>query len=187
MAGPQSKASFKVSEHAVGYARGRMSGKFSDIALSSLLTIVPISTLSVALLGLVFYYRVVQNPSALDNVGQTSDLDMENFYYVDISSTFLVFIASWSSSIAPALVGFAMTLASYPIAKEALRQSRTEPHAQGLTPYQLALTIGFLSGGGYGATWRWIKYVFSGKDKRTNQAKPLAHASSITLLMTLLG
>ena len=162
-----------------------MSEMYPDIALSATLTIVPMLLLSRLLLGLVFQYRVMQNPSILDQLRPAQDFKEAGVYYVRIGSTYLVFIASWASSIAPMLASFMMTLASYPIAKGVLAQTRSGSR-RSLTPYQLALTLYFIGGGGYGAIWRWVKYLFSQRKPREQQAKALTTAGSVTLLVTLL-
>ncbi|KAH0363970.1 hypothetical protein KCU65_g7030, partial [Aureobasidium melanogenum] len=163
-----------------------MSGRYSDIALSALVTMVPILILSGVLLGLVFHLRVVQEPSIFSQ-DQQHTLNEAGLYYVNISSTYLVFIASWSSSIIPMLATFLMTLASFPIANNVLKQSRLEKCTRSLTPYQFALALNFLSGGGYGAAWRWAKYLFTHRKARERQAQALSQAASFALLTLLLG
>ncbi|KEQ58392.1 uncharacterized protein M437DRAFT_59500 [Aureobasidium melanogenum CBS 110374] len=163
-----------------------MSRRYSDIALSALVITVPFLILSGVLLALVFNLRVVQEPSIFSQ-GQQNTLNEPGVYYVNISSTFLVFIASWSSSIVPMLATFMMTLASFPIANNVLKQSRLEKCTRSLTPYQFALALNFLSGGGYGAAWRWIKYLFMQREARERQAQALTQAPSFALLTLLLG
>jgi len=186
MAKSETTTTQEISEDAVGYSRGHMAGKFFDIALSGVLATVPLCAFSAIILWLVFYNIVVLNTGVLHDPNSMAVLDMENFFYINIESTSLVFIASWSSSAAPALIGFVMTLASYPVARRVLQQTQTEPEAQGLTPYQLGLTMSFLGGGGYGAIWRWTKYMLSGKTTRHGQAKPLFYAVCFMLVTTFL-
>lgn len=85
------------------------------------------------------------------------------------------------------LATFMMTLASFPIANNVLKQSRLENRTRSLTPYQFALALNFLSGGGYGAAWRWIKYLFMQRKARERQAQALTQAASFALLTLLLG
>ncbi|KAG9637051.1 hypothetical protein KCU95_g5134, partial [Aureobasidium melanogenum] len=163
-----------------------MCGRFSDIAISALVTTVPILILSGVLLALVFSLRVTQQPSIFSQIQQPT-FNETGVYYVDISSTYLVFFASWSSSVVPMLASFLLTLASFPIATGVMEQSRVEASTRSLTPYQLALTLTFLSGGGYGAMWKWLKYLFVQRRTRERQAQALTQAAWIALVAQLLG
>lgn len=163
-----------------------MSGRFSDIAISALVTTVPILILSGVLLALVFSLRVTQQPSIFSQIQQPT-FNETGVYYVDISSTYLVFFASWSSSVVPMLATFLLTLASFPIATGVMEQSRVEASTRSLTPYQLALTLTFLSGGGYGAMWKWLKYLFVQRRTRERQVQALTQAAWIALVAQLLG
>ncbi|KAG9896406.1 1,3-beta-glucanosyltransferase gel3, partial [Aureobasidium melanogenum] len=68
-----------------------------------------------------------------------------------------------------------------------MEQSRVEASTQSLTPYQLALTLTFLSGGGYGAMWKWLKYLFVQRRTRERQVQALTQAAWIALVAQLLG
>jgi hypothetical protein len=164
-----------------------MSGRNSDIAISAFVTTVPILVMSGALLALVFKLRVIQEPSIFAQGPQGQTTDEAGVYYVHISSTYLVFIASLSSSVVPMLATFLLALASFPIAKGVQKQSRSESRTRSLTPYQFALTLNFLGGGGYGAMWRWVKYLFTQRRAREPQAEALTQAAWSTLLTLLLG
>ena len=85
------------------------------------------------------------------------------------------------------LATFLLNLASFPIANIIGKQTRVESRTRSLTPYQFALTLSFLGGGGYGATWRWIKYLFKQRKAREQQAKALKQAAWFTLMALLLG
>lgn len=164
-----------------------MSGRYLDIAISAVVTTVPILILSGALLALVFGLRVIQAPSVFAQADRDQILNQAGVYYVHISSTYLVFIASLSSSVVPMLATFLLTLASFPIANIVGKQTRVESRTRSLTPYQFALTLSFLGGGGYGAIWRWIKYLFTQRRAREQQAKALTQAAWFTLMTLLLG
>jgi hypothetical protein len=177
----------EISENGTQQQHVSMSGRYSDIAVSAAVTTVPILIMSGALLALVFGLRVIQEPSifAQDQQGQT--LNEAGVYYVHIGSTYLVFIASLSSSVVPMLATFLLTLASFPIAKHVREQTRFESRTRSLTPYQFALTLNFLSGGGFGAVWKWVKYLFTKRRAREPQAEALTQAAWFTLLTLLLG
>jgi hypothetical protein len=165
----------------------RMSGRISEIALSSALVVIPMLVFSTSLLGLVFHYRVTHNGSNFGNLNLAGTEDESGVYYVDLSATLLIFIASWSSSLAPLLAGFVLTLASYPIARKFLKDARRESVRNLPTPYQLALILRFLNGGGFGALWSWLKYLGGWGNKRESQAKSLTNIASVAVLATILG
>jgi hypothetical protein len=164
-----------------------ISNRLSDIGFSCLILTMPMILFSAVLLGLVFSYRVTHHGVAYENLRLNETAEDAGFYFVAINSTFLIFIASWSSSLAPALAGFALTLTSYPVARQ-LRRSVGEHRTQQLpTPYQLALTLQFLAGGGLGALWSWTKYSFGWKNRRQFHAPVLSRLVSVTSCATFLG
>lgn len=75
------------------------------------------------LLGLVFHYRIIQNDFVFNDLAFDSNLGTSNVYLVRINATTLITIASWPNTLAPFLVGFAVTLVSYPVTKGLLTAS----------------------------------------------------------------
>src|SRR5437868_6011330 len=93
--------------------RLRISGAFSEIASATFFLTVPLLVLSSILLGLVYTKRVTHGKSAA--AFQSSTVAEEpGVFYVNYSATKLALVASWSSSIAPLLPVFLMTLLSLP-------------------------------------------------------------------------
>ena len=131
--------------------------------------------LSAGLLGIIYAYRVIQTESDLlfSEASDGADID-PSAYLVNYSATRLITIASWTSSVAPLLPGFVMTLLSFPAARRFLRTSQTGQEQSLPTPYQLGLYLQILTGG-VGSLWQWIKY--RGWSKRERQA------SVVTLLV----
>jgi hypothetical protein len=167
--------------------RRAMSGRYSDIAMSFSIITIPMMLLPAVLLGLVFHNRVTYSGVPFENLRPDGLQDEPGIYYVNLSGTFLVFVASWASSVAPMLASFVLALASYPISKKYLDHAQDQVPEGWLTPYQLALTLIFLNGGGFGALWRWLKYLGGWKGKREPQAKPLTSAASVAIIATALG
>ena len=150
----------------------RMGGRYSDIARSFLVLTIPMLGFVCVLAVLVFHYRVQSKGAPFENLRLSDNQDEKGVYYVNISSPTLVFIASWSSSLAPALASFALALVTYPAAKTYLREERAETHEKLLTPYQLFLTLQFLDGGGIGAIWSWLVICYDGENcGRVKQAR----------------
>jgi len=165
----------------------RMGGRFSDIILSLVIVAVPMLLFAGLILGLVFHYRVTHNNAPFENLQLEGTKDEPGIYYVNLNATFLVFIASWSSSVAPMLASFVLVLAAYPICREYLNQARANRSEELLTPYQLALTLRFMNGGGFGALWSWLKYNLGWKNERQAQGKVLSTTASVAILASSLG
>lgn len=131
----------------------KMTGRISEIMLHTTLLVLPMVIFSAVLLGLVFSNRVEYNPSGLDECGSAGKVDEAGIFYVDFSATRLIFIASWSSSLAPILVGSVVVLISYPMARRIIVSNEVENTAKLPIPFQLSLMLRMLSGGGFGALW----------------------------------
>lgn len=139
------------------------------------------------LLGLVFHYRVTHNSPPYEHLQLEGAKDEPGIYYVNLNATFIVFIASWSSSVAPMLASFILVLAAYPICRQYLGQARANLIRELLTPYQLALTLRFMNGGGFGALWSWLKYHVGWKNVRERQDSVLRNTALIAIFATSLG
>jgi hypothetical protein len=159
----------------------RIGGRFSDITLSFVIITVPMLLFTALLLGLVFHYRVTHNEAPYKHLQLQGTTDESGFYYVNLNATFLVFIASWSSSLAPMLVSFVLVLAAYPICRQYLAQARENLRQELLTPYQLALTLCFMNGGGLGALWSWLKYHAGWKHIRESQGSALSKTALVAI------
>jgi hypothetical protein len=163
-----------------------MSGRVNDILLHATLLTLPMLVFSGALLGLVFAYRIRPSQSDIDGLGLGSGLYESGVIYVDFSATRLIFIASWSSTAAPLLIGSALILFSYPAAQTLFQSTRASIRASLPTPYQVSLILQMLSGGGVGALWNWFKYLTSWRKTRYSQGRILVNVSAVLVVMTIL-
>ncbi|KAE9379858.1 hypothetical protein N431DRAFT_325025 [Stipitochalara longipes BDJ] len=157
-----------------------MGGRTSDITLGFVIITFPMLIFAGVLLGLVFHYRVTHNDLSYANLQVPGATDEPGIYYVNLNVSTFTFIASWSSTLAPMLVGFVLALAAYPICRQYMGQARGEL----LTPYQLALTLRFMNGGGFGAMWSWFKYHFSWRKVRVSQSRTLGRTAVVAVLAT---
>lgn len=174
---PPGKSS-EASEH--------ISGNSADIWLSFTVLCLPPVTFSALLLGLVYAYRVTPGTSVISDTRTSDTFDEPGVCYVRLSATVLIFIASWSSSLAPLLVGLIMNLASYPISRKYWEDIQNQqPDLP--TPYQLALVIKFIAASGWGALYRWVQYLVGWRKQRQAQSRILTASASVTLLATILG
>ncbi|RPA87890.1 hypothetical protein BJ508DRAFT_409860 [Ascobolus immersus RN42] len=143
----------------------------------------PMVVFSGLLLGLIFYYRVVPNKSSSSTLALPTQ-QYDDFLLVKISSTTLISVASWSSTVAPILVGFAVTLISYPVARS-LMTAVMDNNPEGLpTPYQLGLMLRMLATSGFGTVWTWLVYSVGWKKgiNRQKQPKPMRIMTSVLML-----
>ena len=109
-----------------------------------------------------------------------------NVIYVDMSATILTTVASWSSTMAPLVLPFLLTLVSFPVARTMMRASQNGDRARQPTPYQLALILKLLSNASLGSLWRCITYLFTSTKKRAALTKPLAVMTWLLLMASLL-
>jgi hypothetical protein len=138
-------------------ASKRAGGRTTEISVALAVISAPLFLVSAALIGLVAIRRVKQQSSSSEIFAV--EQDEPSVYYVNISSTTLVLLASFSSTLAPTLVGFVMSLFSYSISQRVLRLSETEQLWELPTPYQLVVLVSLLTGN-ISALWQWMKYTF---------------------------
>lgn len=127
------------------YRTARIGNAKKDIFLACAVIAVPMLLLSGLLLGLILGYRVRQ-PDTLSSslhFAQAADSDHSAFY-VNFDATRLITVASWTSSVAPILPTFLMTLFSYSTAQRIMRSSADGRVGELPTPYQLSLLLGIL-------------------------------------------
>ena len=122
---------------------------------------IPLVVISSLLLGIVFIRRVHPMESTSSALAINANEHESNVYYVRISSTTLVLLASFSSTISSILVGFIMTFLAYPISRHLPRalqsgNSRSIPRL-----YQLGLLISLLNASKLAVLWRWFKYTIA--------------------------
>jgi hypothetical protein len=140
----------------------RASRGYSAVLIQSCVIILPMLVFPAVLLGVVFHYRISGSASLFPSLDSPSaELD-QNAYYVNMSATTIATIASWSSSVALSLVGFAMALWTFSISSSVLAQTHGEKYTELPTPFQFALLLKLVSGGmsplwdvfSYGRGWR---------------------------------
>ena len=141
-----------TAAHVKEQAPGKSSSGHGEIGVAVALVSVPFSVLSVALLSVVLSYRIQGSFQVDESVSGQN-------YLVNLSATTITLIASYSSTIAPIAIGFAMTMIFYSISGAMIKQSEKGRFAELPTPYQMGLLVA-MRGGGMGPLWDWFKYVF---------------------------
>lgn len=154
-----------------------------DISLSTFCLIIPILLLTAALLTFILLYRLDNStilPTTLNKIES-------NALYVNADSTLLVFISSWMSSLLPCMTAFAVALATYPIAQQLVRDSKSEKHDRLLTSFQLSIAIRFVNGSTWSSLWNLFRYNTSWNKPAARHGAALISITMITLIMVLLG
>ncbi|CZT42240.1 uncharacterized protein RSE6_02097 [Rhynchosporium secalis] len=140
----------------VSPAQPRMGGQKGDIIFAFSLMAIPMSLFSALLLGLIFYFKVSSPLSGSPELQLPGAPTHDNVIYVNISATTLTTVASWSSTLAPILVGCAISLISYPVANRILRAGQSGKTGELPTPFQLGLMLKMITSGSPQSLWNWV-------------------------------
>jgi hypothetical protein len=163
---PNVYASTVPADRSAAGARVRTHGQIRDILLSFTLMTVPMLIFSALLLGLIFHYQVSQNAFVHPNLHFASEADDQKGVLVALSATTLTTIASWSSTLAQILVGCAVTLISFSVAREVLLAGANNQVRELLTPWQMSLMIRMMANGTPTSVWQWINHSLAQRAPR---------------------
>lgn len=154
-----------------------------DLISAFLIVSLPMSLLSVALLVVVFAFRVYPSPSSVLNSDATGD-DISAFY-VRLSPASIALVASFSSTVAPFLMGSTITLVLYPLSSVIVKQTAEQRFESLPTPLQLGVLIN-LRNGNVMSLWPWLKGCLTRKGRH-----PTIHClkcvTTVALLAALLS
>jgi hypothetical protein len=164
----------------------KISGKWLEIAFCFFIMTVPMLTFSALLLGLIYKYRIKNNEFASPNLRLTTSQLNSNAVYVDLSATLLTTVASWSSTVAPILVGFAITLLTFPVAKGMMKAANLNQPDRLPTPYQLALMIRMNTASAANSLYHWLRYVLFFRNNRSKQPAGLTWMTIIIIISWIL-
>lgn len=170
-------------------SRDKMSakGKRQEIVWNTALLTIPLLVLTIILFAFVFGYRVDLEDEPFPNLkGNESTLGDDSAYYVDLNSTFLVFLASWMSSLAPLLATFAITLAAYPISGRLFEDTMQENRDRLLTPFQLNLTLKLVNGSTWSGIWSLMLYRLGWGKRVRGQGAALISFLKVTVIVVFL-
>jgi hypothetical protein len=167
----------------------KFKGAKRDIAFAGTLIVAPMLIFSISLIVLVQKNLLQANALFLgksDSSFPVPALADKSVYYVTLSAGSMSFISSWSSTIALALVGYAMLLLSYPIARLFENQSRSDRTDTLPTPFQLGLLLNFINSGPARSLWEWSKYRWGWTERRQYLASPLVTLAVCTCTVTVI-
>lgn len=165
----------------------QMNGRSSDIALACFYLTVPLTALTVTLLGLIYTHQIAYEEGPFSDLPVANLNDDPYAIYITLSSTFIVFISSWMSSLAPVLAGFAVGLAIYHVGQKLLYDTRQAQIENLPTPYQLSLTLRFINGSTWSAIWFWVLYRLGWRRSSQTQARSLTAIIAVVVVSTILG
>ena len=143
----------------------------------------PILAFTTALLALVFIYKVSNDTTHPFGAPAKAAPDRQSIL-VNFSATRLTFVASWSSTLAPMLLGSLMMLWHIPTACK-LASASTQDNVENLpTPHQFSMLIGLASG----SLDNLRKYfVYQLTKVRANQPRILTRSVIVLLISSLLA
>lgn len=173
-------------------------GAYLSIILAAGVPCVIVATICGVLLGLTFANRVILAPgwpelqlSISPNTTSTSLLaQAKSFgetggsgaYYIQFNPSSLTTIASWTGRVIPYLSSGTMGLAAFFAANQLREKSQTGRDEELLTPHQLSLLLGLLSGG-VEQLWDTLRYRCR-RGRHLPKPIPLVFATlSITMLL----
>ena len=120
-----------------------------NISINLLMIVIPTVAFSAILLTLIYCYRVHYQQNLIPGLQSGGDSDEPGVYYVNLNAATLVFIASWSSTVAMTMTGFFVTLLGYPLARMLLHQSDAAVGNGGNSlpsPHHFAAVVTLLAG-----------------------------------------
>jgi hypothetical protein len=167
-------------------SRSRMSSGKLEIFFGFFLITAPMVCLSCALIAIVYNHSLLYNGPASPALALPINQNESDVYYLSTSQKLLLTVATWSSTLAPYLVGTAITLASFPLARQMLRDQHQNRPEDLPTPYQLSLTLEILGGKGLPAATRWCRYITGWGPERARQTNALSRAIGVFVMATFL-
>jgi hypothetical protein len=175
-----SRASANVQGRKAGPTQ--MSGAHFQIISSCLAATLPIILLAAALLTLVYIYRLPTAASPNQEGSTFATQTCKYGLYVNYSATRLTFIASLISTAAAYMSFPIMTLASYPVSRGLIKDSRRSSQTALPSSYQTNLLVGLLAGG-VGSLWNSTAYLVFWRRKRVSAYRAIISCVSILGMM----
>jgi hypothetical protein len=141
---------------------------------------VPLGLFSALLVYFVYANRLHHSPSVS---GLNAEQDEPGVYYVNFSATKLVLLSSFSSTAAPIITGYFMSLLSYSISRRMVRLSETGSIRNLPTPHQLGFLIMSLDGSPT-VLWDWFMSLFRGGRYQVGVVKTSLWGLTIANILT---
>jgi len=149
-----------------------------SLVTASLLVSFPLAILSILLAVLLLRFRIRSSQIDAPEFQPVLKQDEPGVYYITIASTTFVLLSSYSSTFAHVMIGYFMSLLSYTVAHDFLRNSSSRT-VRLPTPYQFALLLGCLEGSLL-SLWRYMRFSFR---RRRSKAVGLLSLAAFVLLV----
>jgi hypothetical protein len=160
----------------------QMSGGHLQIALAYLATSLPILLLAAVLLGLI-YANHLPSVVGLNDDGSVRRVETcKDGIFVNYPATRLTFISSLISTTATYMSLPIMTLASFPISRGLIKDSKRSSQTALPSPYQSNLLISLLAGG-LNSLWNMVEYLIFWRKKRVQVYRALRTCAIILGVM----
>lgn len=173
-------------------------GAYLSIVLAAGAPCIIVASICGVLLGLTFAHRVILEPgwpelrpfispnttstSLLTQAESLGENGGSRAYYIQFNPSSLTTIASWTGKVIPYLSSATMALAAFFAADHIREKSRTGRDEELLTPHQLSLLLGLLSGGAE-QLWDTVRYRYR-RGRHLPKPIPLVFTTlSITILL----
>lgn len=166
--------------------RGTMSGHYWHIFTAWTFATIPMLSLASAFVVALEASKPRSPPGSFYTDTQHNNRSLGLAFYSGIPSTQLTFIASFSSTLATALLPASMVLFSYTTALTMTRDSDKENHQHLPSPYQLELLISTLNGSLL-TFWSFATYVLGRKGQRVTVISQLWRVTSLFGAMATLA
>ena len=151
----------------------------STLLLHCSLLVLPMLLFTAVIIGLIYYYDWARHHPPVPGLDLRSGF-YQNVFYVDLTATRLILVASWSSSAVLTLIGSFMTLMSFTIAADMLWSSERRLKYFLPSAPQLATLIDLLDGKRL-ALWQWITSIWSARGLRTRSIWMLEALAAIQI------
>ena len=175
----------KLKEQKWTTSRGIMGGWMLEIGFASVVLILPMFTLTVVLLALVYGHKMPYHNSTYSYSNET-ELPLGSAYFVNYPATTLVYVASLSSTLAPLLISPAMILFSYSLARSITQESDANNAPKLPSPFQLQLLIKMVDAR-LTALGSYLLYRFDKNQRRVPVVPMLFEAVTMILALVLLA
>jgi hypothetical protein len=177
----ESSLSHSLDPHSkVGRSRSFRSLVTPSMLLAIAAISVPLGLFSVLLIYFVYANLLHHSPSIS---GLNAELDEPGVYYVNFPATRLVLLSSFSSTAAPIITGYFMSLLSYSISRRMVRLSEAGSLRNLPTPHQLGFLIISLDGSPT-VLWDWFMSLFRGGRYQVGVVKTSLWGLTIANILT---
>ena len=164
---------------------GTMAKHYLSIFTAWTFAAVPLAIPAIAFFTVIEHSKPKASPGSYYSDGQ-NNLPLGSAYYSTIPSAQLTFIASFSSTLATAILPAVMALFSYTVARTVSQNSDMEDRQRLPSPYQLELLITTLNGSLL-VFWSFAIYTLGYKRKKVAMVNVLWKAIMVFTAITLLA